>query len=157
MRYQFSFGFGCAFQWAEMVLALIVAVPSLAAEAPAPECAYFRGARIIAVGGHEAGTPVIPVAVDQLTIDLGQHQACHALRWSIYTVKGVSPEKVCFDIGAGAKDQKVALSARFPTGVTARVAELSAFADRAIAQDLAQACRAHSAMPPRAAPPGVDL
>lgn len=151
MRYLFSFG--AAFQWVEMALALVVAVPCLAGEAPAPECAYFRGARIISVGGHEAGTPVIPVAVDQLTIDLAQNKACHALHWSIYTVKGLSREKVCFDIGPAAKDEKVGVSARFPTGVMARVAELSAFADRAIAQDLAQACRAHSATPPR----GLDL
>lgn len=155
MRYHFSFAW--AVQWAEMALASIVAVPCLAGQAAAPECEHFRGARIITVGGHEAGTPVIPVAVDQLTIDLAQHRACHALRWSVYTVKGLSPEKICFDIGDAAKDRKVALSARFPTGVTARVAELSAFVDRAIAQDLAQACRARSAIPPHPAPPGVDL
>ena len=155
MRDKFSFVW--TFQWAEMALALLAAWPCLAGQAPTPECAYFRGARIISVGGHEAGTPVIPVAVDQLTIDLVQHQACHALHWSVYTVKGLSRDKVCFDIGSAAKDEKVALSARFPTGVTAQVAELSAFADRAIAQDLVQACRARSAAPGSAPAGGLDL
>jgi hypothetical protein len=156
VRHQFSFVW--SFQWAEMAVALLAAWPCLAGEAPAPECSYFRGARIISVGGQAEGTPVIPVAVDQLTIDLVQHQACHALHWSIYTVKGLSRDKVCFDIGAAAKDQTVAVSARFPTGVTAKVADLSASADRAIAQDLAQACQARSAGATHSAlPGGLDL
>ena len=156
MRYRFSFGW--TLQWVEMAVAALVAAPCLGGQAALPECSYFRGARIISVGGQEAGTPVIPVAVDQLTIDLVQHQACHALRWSVYTVKGLSRDKVCFDIGAAAKDTTVAVSARFPTGVTAKVAELSASTDRAIAQDLAQACRARAAGSPHGGSPGgLDL
>jgi hypothetical protein len=156
VRYRLSFGW--LVPWAEAALPLLVAVPCLAGQASEPECSYFRGARIISVGGQADGTPVIPVAIDQLTIDLVQHQACHALRWSVYTVKGLSRDKVCFDIGDAAKDAKVAVSARFPTGVIAKVAEFSAFADRAIAQDLAQACRARAGMAPHfPSQGGVDL
>jgi hypothetical protein len=150
---------GTALRRAVIALAALVSVPCLAQEMPKPDCLYFRGARGIAVGGHEDNTPVIPVAIDELTIDLRQHQACHALRWSIYTVKGISQDKVCFDIGEQAKDDKVAVSATFPTGVTAQVVELSALKDRAIAEELATACRMHSAAPPagRAPREGIDL
>lgn len=150
---------GSALRRAIVAAAALASVPCLAQEGPTPDCSYFRGARAITVGGHEDNTPVIPVAIDELTIDLRQHQACHALRWSIYTVKGISQDKVCFDIGEQAKDEKVAVSATFPTGVTAQVAELSALTDRAIAAELATACRMHSAAPPlgRAPRDGIDL
>ena len=150
---------GPALRRAVIALAALLSVPCLAQEAPKPDCAYFRGARGITVGGHEDNTPVIPVAIDELTIDLRQHQACHALRWSIYTVKGISRDRVCFDIGEQAKDEKVAVSATFPTGVTAQVVELSALKDRAIAEELVAACRMHSAAPPtgRAPRDGIEL
>lgn len=142
-----------------IALAALLALPALAEEAPNPGCSHFRGVRGLTVGGHEDDTPVIPVAIDELTIDLVQHRACHKLHWSIYTVKGISQETVCFDIGEGAKDAKVAVSATFPTGVSAQVAELSAFADRAIARELARSCMMRSAAPASGRTPqgGIDL
>lgn len=150
---------GAALRGAVIALSALFSVPCLAQEGPKPDCSYFRGARGITVGGHEDNTPVIPVAIDELTIDLREHRACHALRWSIYTVKSISQDKVCFDIGEQAKDEKVAISATFPTGVTAQVVELSALKDRAIADELATACRVHSAAPPAGRTPrdGIDL
>jgi hypothetical protein len=150
---------GSALRRAIVMVAALVGTPCLAQEMAKPDCAYFRGARGITVGGHEDNTPVIPVAIDELTIDLRQHEACHALHWSIYTVKGISQDKVCFDIGEQAKDEKVAVSATFPTGVTAQVIELSALKDRAIAEELATACHLRSAAPPTGRTPrdGIDL
>jgi hypothetical protein len=135
------------------LFAALLSMPCLGQEPPQPDCMFFRGMRGLTVGGHKDQTPVIPVAIDELTINLRQHQACHVLHWSIYTVKGISRDKVCFDIGDQAKDETVAVSATFPTGVVVQIAELSAFRDRAIARDMAEACRMHSAAPPR----GIDL
>lgn len=131
-----------------IALASLLSLPCFADEAPDAECSSFRGTRGLTVGGHETSTPVIPVAIEELTIDLHRHQACHTLHWSVYTVKGISREHVCFDIGAGAKDEKVAISATFPTGVTTPIVELSAGKDRAMAEDLAASCRMHSKRSP---------
>ena len=142
-----------------ILAASLASLPSLADDAARPECSYFRGMRGLTVGGGASNTPVIPVAIDELTIDLVEGRACHTLRWSIYTVKSVSQEKVCFDIGGQAKEKKVAVSAKFPTGVTAKVAELSAFEDRAIARNLAETCRMRPGRPSggRAPQGGIDL
>jgi hypothetical protein len=117
-----------------------------AAEAVQPQdCSFFKGQRLVMVGGHEDQTPVIPLFADVVTYDLWKDQACHTLKWSVYTKKGISyQDNLCFSIGNRAEGKTVVVSAELLTGVTVKeAATFSAFDDRDAARNLAAACRMH--------------
>jgi hypothetical protein len=125
--------------------AALVAAPGIAEEGQPQDCSFFKGQRLVTVGGHEDRTPVIPLFADIVTFDLWRDQACHTLEWSVYTRNGFPhQESVCLDIGDSAENRTVVVSAELLTGVTVKeAATFSAFDDRDAANDLAATCRMH--------------
>jgi hypothetical protein len=123
--------------------AALVTAPGIAEEGHPQDCSFFKGQRLVTVGGHEDRTPVIPLFADLVTFDLWTDQACHSLEWSVYTRNGIShQDSVCFNIGDGAANRTVVVSAELLTGVTVKeAATFSAFDDREVANNLAATCR----------------
>jgi hypothetical protein len=50
--------------------AALVAAPGIAEEGQPQDCSFFKGQRLVTVGGHEDRTPVIPLFADIVTFDL---------------------------------------------------------------------------------------
>jgi hypothetical protein len=125
--------------------AALVTAPGIAEEGQPQDCSFFKGQRLVTLGGHEDKTPVIPLFADIVTFDLWRDQACHTLEWSVYTRNGISHQDiVCFNIGDNAENKTVVVSAELLTGVTVHeAATFSAFDDRDAANDLAATCRMH--------------
>ena len=125
------------------VAAALVAARGIAEEVQPQDCSFFKGQRLVTVGGHEDQTPVIPLFADLVTYDLSKDQACHTLEWSVYTKKGISyQDSLCFNIGDKAEGEMVIVSAELLTGVTVKeAATFSAFDDREAARNLAATCR----------------
>jgi hypothetical protein len=119
------------------------------------DCAYFPKPNLIMVGGHEYNTPVIPVVLDYITLDLTLEVSCHAVTWGIATEEGGDKEKeplrkkFCFNIDANSEDVKQEVKATFKNipengrwaGVTETVVKISAWEDRATALRLAGECQ----------------
>ncbi|HEY4040433.1 MAG TPA: hypothetical protein VGM32_01160 [Rhodopila sp.] len=128
-----------------VAVAALVTAPGIADDVQPQDCSFFRGRRLVTVGGHEDKTPVIPLFADVVTYDLWTNQACHTLEWSVYTKNGVShQDSVCFDIGDRAENRTVVVSAELLTGVTVKeAATYSTFEDRDAAKNLAATCRMH--------------
>lgn len=122
-------------------------------------CTFFTKPNLIMVGGHEDKTPVIPVVLDYITIDLTLDQACHSLTWSTATETGAdekrSRERVCFDISPQADNQRREIEAVFLNipgngklaGMKQSVSTISAWEDRATASELVEKCRMHTTRP----------
>ena len=86
--------------------AALVTAPGIAEEGQTQDCSFFKGQRLVTVGGHEDRTPVIPLFADIVTFDLWTDQACHSLEWSVYTRNGIShQDSVCFNIGDSAENR----------------------------------------------------
>jgi hypothetical protein len=117
------------------------------------ECAFFPKPNLIMVGGHEDNTPVIPVVLDYVTLDLTTGESCHAVTFSVATEEGTdanhSREKFCFKIRPNAVNEEREIKATFKNipdnskwaGLTQTVAKVSAWEDRATAIELAEKCR----------------
>src|SRR5271169_1364491 len=59
--------------------AALVTAHGIAEEVQPQDCSFFKGQRLVTVGGHEDQTPVIPLFADVVTYDLSMDQACHTL------------------------------------------------------------------------------
>jgi hypothetical protein len=130
-------------------------------------CTFFTRPNLIMVGGHEDKTPVIPVVLDYITLDLTLDQACHALTWGTATENGAdetrSREMVCFNIGSQADNERREIEAAFRNipgngklaGMTKWVATISAREDRTTAIKLAERCRMQAQRPEGA--DGLDI
>jgi hypothetical protein len=119
------------------------------------DCAYFPKPNLIMVGGREYNTPVIPVVLDYITLDLTIEESCHAVTWGIATEEGGDKEreplrkKFCFNIDANGEDVKQEIKATFKNipengrwaGVTETIVRISAWEDRATALRLAGECQ----------------
>jgi hypothetical protein len=119
------------------------------------DCAYFPKPNLIMVGGREYNTPVIPVVLDYITLDLTLEESCHAVTWGIATEEGGDREKeplrkkFCFNIDPNGEDVKQEIKATFKNipengrwaGVTETVVKISAWEDRATALALAGECQ----------------
>jgi hypothetical protein len=125
--------------------AALVTAHGIAEEVQPQDCSFFKGQRLVTVGGHEDQTPVIPLFADVVTYDLSMDQACHTLEWSVYTKKGISyQDNLCFNIGDRAEGETVVISAELLTGATVKeAATFSAFDDRDAARNLAATCNMH--------------
>ena len=130
------------------------------------QCTFFAKPNLIMVGGHEDNTPVIPVVLNYITLDLILDRSCHVLTFGIATQEGAdeknSRKLICFKMSSHDSQKIEATFQDIPgngklAGVTKPVATISSDEDRAAAIDLAEKCQMQAKRPQGDGADGLDI